>query len=147
MESWKYIRNAIKTVKVTSYNAWNMVLDSVGKGIDTTRDWAQNALLTVSGGKITQTQTYYVFRHMSQFVDPGAKVVATSGSTDAVAFKNSDGSIVAVVYSASAKSNYMVAIGGKKLQFSIPAGGWATVKYKPGNERCCGEATLPRTTA
>jgi hypothetical protein len=24
-----------------------------------------------------------------------------------------------------------VAIGGKKLQFSIPAGGWATVKYKP----------------
>ena len=131
VESWGYIRDAINKGKVTAYNAWNMVLDNVGKGNDTSRDWAQDSLLTVSGGKITKTQAYFVFRHFSQFVDPGATVVKTSGSTDAVAFKNPDGSLVAVVYSSSAKSNYLVAIGGKKLQFSIPAGGWATVKYKP----------------
>ena len=131
LESWGYIRDAINKGKVTAYNAWNMVLDNVGKGIDTSRDWAQDSLLTVSGGKITKTQAYYVFRHFSQFVDAGATVVKTSGSADSVAFKNPDGSLVAVVYSSAAKSNYMVAIGGKKLQFSIPAGGWATVKYKP----------------
>jgi len=45
--------------------------------------------------------------------------------------RRKDGTLVAVVYSASAKSNNMVAIGGKNLQFSIPAGGWATIKYKP----------------
>jgi glucosylceramidase len=106
-----------------------MVLDNVGKGNDTSRNWAQDSLLTVSGGKITKTQAYYVFRHFSQFVDPGATVLKTSGSTESVAFKNPDGSLVAVVYSSSAKSNYMVAFGDKKLQFSIPAGGWATVKY------------------
>jgi len=131
VESWGYIRDAIKKAKVTAYNAWNMVLDSMGKGIDTTLQWAQDSLLVVSGGAIYPTPAYYVFRHFSQFVDPGATVVGTSGSTDSVAFKNPDGSLVVVVYAASAKSNYIVAIGGRKLQFSMPGGGWATVKYMP----------------
>ena len=26
---------------------------------------------------------------------------------------------------------YVVAIGGKKLQFAMPGNGWATVKFKP----------------
>ena len=33
---WGYIRNAINKGGVTAYNAWNMVLDSGGKGNDTT---------------------------------------------------------------------------------------------------------------
>ena len=66
-----------------------MVLDTVGVGIDTTRVWPQNALLTVDTAARTLniTPTYYVFRHLSQFVAPGAKVVATRGG-DALAFKN-----------------------------------------------------------
>lgn len=129
VESWGYIRDAIKKGKVTSFNAWNMVLDKMGKGIDNTRQWAQNALLTVDGGKITQTPAYYVFRHISQFVDPGATVLGTS-SNESVAFKNPDGSFVAVMYASSGKSNYIVKIGGKMLQFNMPSGGWATVKFK-----------------
>jgi glucosylceramidase len=102
----------------------------MGKGIDTTRQWAQNALLVVDGGKITKTPTYYVFRHFSQYVDAGAKVVSTSGG-EAYGFKNPDGSIVAVLWASSGKSNYTVKIGGKLLQFNMPSNGWATVKYKP----------------
>ena len=70
--------------------------------------------------------------HFSQYVNAGhATVVGTSGG-DAVAFKNEDGSIVAVMYnSGAANSNYIVQIGGKKLSFAMPAAGWATVKYKP----------------
>ena len=99
VESWNYIRDAIKA-GVTSYNAWNMVLDTVGLGNDTVRDWRQNALLTVntSSKTLNLTPTYHVFRHVSQYVKPTARVVATSGSTDAVAFKNPDGSVVAVMY-------------------------------------------------
>jgi glucosylceramidase len=131
VESWKYIRNAIKTIGVTAYNAWNMVLDKKGLGIDTTRDWKQDALLVADAGTLTATPAYYVFRHLSQYVVPGATVVGTTGG-DAVAFKNPDGSLVAVMFnSGSASSNYVVAIGGKKLQFAMPANGWATVKYKP----------------
>jgi glucosylceramidase len=51
----------------------------------------------------------------------GAKVVGTTGG-DAVAFKNPDGHIVAVIYnSGSANTSYVVSIGGQKLQFSMPA--------------------------
>jgi glucosylceramidase len=127
VESWGYLRDAISKVGVTSYNAWNMVLDKKGLGIDTTRDWKQNALLVVDGGQIVQTPTYHVFRHFSQFVEPGAKVVKT-GANDAIAFKNPDGTIVLVMYNSGAAKTSTVAIGGKKIQFSMPGSGWATIK-------------------
>ena len=56
---------------------------------------------------------------------PGAKVVGTSGG-DALAFKNADGSVVAILYSSSG-GNQTVAAGGKKVSFSMSGGGWATV--------------------
>jgi len=134
VESWGYLKNAIAKANVTAYNAWNMVLDSAGKNLDTTRPWPQNALLTVdtSAKTLTVTPVYYVFRHFSQYVVPGAKRVATSGSSpDAVAFKNPDGSIVAVMYnSGSSAKTTILAVGSAKVQFSVPANGFATVNYK-----------------
>lgn len=129
-ESWGYIRDAMKN-GLTAYNSWNMVLDKGGKGIDNTRVWAQNALLVADAGQLIKTPVYYVFRHFSQFVAPGAKRVDASGG-DAVAFENPDGSLVAIMYnSGGANSSYVVAIGGKKLQFAMPGAGWATLKYTP----------------
>jgi glucosylceramidase len=88
-------------------------------------------LIVANSGSLTMTPAYYVFRHVSQFVDVGAKVVSASGG-DAVAFKNPDGSLVAIMYnSGSANSSYVVSIGGKKLQFAMPGSGWATVKLAP----------------
>jgi glucosylceramidase len=129
-DSWGYIRDAIKN-GLTAYNAWNMVLDKGGKGIDNTRVWAQNALLVVDGGQISQTPAYYVFRHFSQYVAPQAKRIDATGG-DAVAFKNPDGSLVAILYnSGAANNNYVVSMGGKNLQFAMPASGWATIRYVP----------------
>jgi len=131
VESWGYIRDAITKGHVTSYSAWNMVLDKSGLGNDTSRDWKQDALLVADSGKVTATPAYYAFRHVAQYVVPGAKVVGTSGG-DGIAFKNPDGSLVVAMYnSGSAVSNYIVSIGGKKAQFAMPAQGWATVKYAP----------------
>jgi glucosylceramidase len=59
-------------------------------------------------------------------VDPGAKVVATTGG-DAVAFKNPNGSIVTVMYNSGAATTYTVSVGGRLLQFSMPSNGWATI--------------------
>jgi glucosylceramidase len=130
VESWGYIAKAIRA-GVTSYNAWNMVLDTVGKGNDTTRAWSQNALLAVntSSKTLTITPAYYVFRHASQYAQVGAKVVSTTGG-DAIAFKNPDGTLVAVMYNSGAAATYIVQIAGKKLQFSMPGNGWATVVSK-----------------
>ena len=127
VESWGLIRDWIKA-GVTAYSTWNMVLDSVGVSIDTTRVWPQNALLTVdtSAKRLNITPTYHVFRHCSQFVAPGAKVIAT-GADDALAFKNPDGSIVAVMFNAGPARTMTVAIAGQRLQFEMPANGWATV--------------------
>jgi len=129
-ESWGLIKAWITQDKVNAYSSWNMVLDPAGDGNDTTRQWYQNALLVVNNGKLVITPTYYVFRHLSQFVDSGAKVVATSGG-DAIAFKNPDGTIVAVVYNSGAAKMFTVAVGSKKMQFDMPSNGWATVNYKP----------------
>jgi len=126
VESWSYIRNAIKSGGVTAYNAWNMVLDKIGLGIDTSRDWRQDALLVASGGTVTPTPAYYVFRHCSQYVQPGANVVTTTGG-DAIAFKNADGSVVVAMYNSGSASTYIVQIKGQKLSFPMPATGWATV--------------------
>jgi glucosylceramidase len=127
VESWGLMRDWIET-GVTAYATWNMVLDIEGVSIDTTRRWPQNALLTVdtSAGTLNVTPTYYVFRHFSQFVAPGATVVATSGG-DAVAFQNPSGSIVTVMYNSGGATTYVLSAGGQTLQFAMPGDGWATV--------------------
>jgi glucosylceramidase len=133
VESWDYIRNAITKAGVTAYNAWNMVLDTEGKGNDTTRSWSQDSLLVVntSSKALVITPAYYVFRHCSQYVQVGATVLTTTGG-DAIAFKNPDGSYVTIMYNSGAAGTYIVSVNGKKLSFSMPSNGWATV-YSPAS--------------
>ena len=127
VETWHLIHDWIRA-GVTAYSAWNLVLDPVGVGIDTTRVWPQNALLTVdpASAALTVTPAYHVFRHVSQFAAAGARVVAARGG-DALAFKNPDGSIVAVMFNAGAARTATLAAAGKRWQFAMPANGWATV--------------------
>ncbi len=130
VESWGLLRDWIKK-GVNAYSAWNMVLDTIGRSLDTVRPWAQNALLAVDTGakKLNITPAYYVFRHLSQYVDPGAKVMTANGG-DTLAFKNPDGTVVAVMYNSGGAKKSIVSIGGKKLSFDMPGNGWATVNWK-----------------
>lgn len=91
-----------------SYFAWNMVLDETGMS---TWKWRQNALITANRatGKITLNGEYYVMRHFSQFVKPGARRVLTTGVWgDKIAFINPDGSTVFVVGNSSRNALPMV---------------------------------------
>jgi glucosylceramidase len=130
-ESWQLIRDWIVS-GVNSYSAWNMVLDTVGMSLDA---WPQNALLVVdrSAKKLIVTPAYYVFRHFSQYIAAGATRIGTSGSTDALAFKNPDGSIIVQLYNKGASSKKMTVGVGSALsqtlyQFDVPAHAWATLK-------------------
>ena len=129
-ESWQLIRDWI-VAGVNSYSAWNMVLDTVGKSLD---NWPQNALLVVdrSAKTLTATAAYYAFRHYSQYVAPGATRIGITGSKDALAFKNPDGSIITEIYNSggSAKTS-TVAVSGGLFQFDVPAHGWATLRVTP----------------
>jgi glucosylceramidase len=130
VESWGLIKGWIEK-GVNSYLAWNMVLDTDGRSLDTVRPWSQNALLVVNtgAGTLKQTVTYNVFRHLAQFVEPGAVRVGVSG--DALAFKNPDGSIVTVIRnSGGSPSQQTLSVGGTMVQFEIPGNGWATVNWQ-----------------
>ena len=85
--------------------------------------------MDASSKKLIVTPAYHLFRHLSPYVDPGAHVIGTTGG-DALAFKNPDGTIVAVLYNSGDAKTTIVAMAGKKLEFEMPAKGWATVKAK-----------------
>lgn len=129
-ESWGLIKQWLEA-GVHIYSAWNMVLDTEGKNLDVRRPWPQNALLVVdrAARTLTATPAYYVFRHLSQFVDPGAVRLGTTGG-NALAFRNPDSSVVTVLYNqGNQASPTTLAVGGTTLEFTIPARGWATVNY------------------
>lgn len=131
LESWGLLYNWING-GANAYLAWNMVLDTFGTNLDAVRPWNQNALLAVdeTAGTLKITPTYYLFRHLSQYVEPGAKRVSTQGG-QALAFKNPDGSIVTVIHNnGGAAAQTTLAVGGKNLQFEVPARGWATVNVQ-----------------
>jgi glucosylceramidase len=133
-ESWQLIRDWI-VAGVNSYSAWNMVLDTVGKSLG---NWPQNALLVVdrSAKRLIVTPAYYVFRHFSQYIAVGATRIGTSGSNDALAFENPDGSVVVQVYNKDASSKTTTVGVGTALsqtlyRFDVPAHGWATLRVAP----------------
>lgn len=128
LESWDLIKKWIN-YGVHVYSAWNMVLDHMGKNLDKTRVWPQNALLAVNKDqkKLIVTPYYYVMRHIAQYVDSGATYLKPSGN--ALAFKNPDGSIVTAVHNSNnGKAEMTIAIsGGKSYKVTIPGQGWATL--------------------
>jgi glucosylceramidase len=130
VESWGYIRDWLEA-GVNAYSAWNMVLDTAGKNLDDQRPWPQNALLVVdrAAKRLIETPAYFVFRHFSYFVDPGAiRVEATGG--DAIAFKNPDGRLVTIVHNAGSQAAATsVAMGGSTFQVQVPAQGFATLLH------------------
>jgi glucosylceramidase len=92
----------------SSYFAWNMVLDETGMS---TWKWRQNALITVdrATGAVTWNGEYFVMRHFSQFVKPGAKRVLVTGLWgDKIAFVNPDGSTVLVIANSDQKPHDVV---------------------------------------
>ena len=86
--------------------------------------------------KLIVTPAYYVFRHFSQYIAVGANRIGTSGSTDALAFKNPDGGIIVQIYNKGTSSKKMITGVGSALsqtlyQFDVPDHGWATLRIAP----------------
>jgi glucosylceramidase len=130
-ESWGYIAHYIRQ-GASYYMAWNMVLDTVGRNLDEVRPWAQNALLAVDvqAGTLKVTPTYYVFRHVAQYVDPDSSRVGVDGG-DSVAWKNPDGDIVVVFYNGDGSPKVEnVSVGGGTFAVTVPGQGWATVNWQ-----------------
>jgi glucosylceramidase len=102
---WRYARHAWSLMKhyfrngAGGYFYWNIALQ---KGGISRWGWAQNSLVTVDTDAKTfaYTHEYYLMKHLSHFVRPGARYVETTswtGYENQIAFVNPDGSIVVMI--------------------------------------------------
>ncbi|HZH58973.1 MAG TPA: glycoside hydrolase family 30 protein [Metabacillus sp.] len=102
--SWEYalyVHNLYRHYFVNGANAyiyWNMVLQPKGRS---TWGWEQNSMITVDpdSKNVINNPEYYVMKHFSHFVKPGAFRLETTGpwTGNTTAFQNSDGSKVIVI--------------------------------------------------
>ncbi|WP_372937976.1 hypothetical protein [Seonamhaeicola sp.] len=94
--SWKdlvhYINNG-----AGSYMYWNMVLDETGKSA---WGWPQNSMVVIdkNSKSIKYTDEFYLFKHLSHFVQPGDYYLKSSEGKNHLAFKLKDGRILMLVY-------------------------------------------------
>jgi glucosylceramidase len=91
-------------------------------------------LVTVDPAKKTFkfNHEYYLLKHVSHFVLPGAKRLITKGAFENIlAFKNSDGSIACVVQNeTSGDKEVKIEINGKTLKPVLPANSFNTFLVK-----------------
>ena len=94
--SWDLMKHYFKN-GVNAYMYWNT---SLKQGGISTWGWKQNSLISVDtlNKTFTYNYEYYLMKHFSHFVKPGAKRLNTIGAfTNILAFQNPDKSIVIVV--------------------------------------------------
>ena len=96
LHSWDLMKHYLNN-GVSVYEYWNT---SLLKGGISRWGWAQNSLVVVDAETKTYNYSneYYLLKHVSHFVQPGARKLETGGEyKDLLAFVNPDKSIVVVI--------------------------------------------------
>ena len=113
-----------------SYVKWSLALDA-SRGPHAGGCGTCNPLVTVSesNGAVTYDIEYYTLGQFSKFVQPGANRVYSSNALGfvTVAFKNSDGSKVLVVYNENrGPQSFQAVWGTQKFTYQLPSLSGAT---------------------
>ena len=116
-QMWHYFRHGAE-----AYIYWNIALETDNVS---TWGWRQNALAIVDPetGNMTRTPEFYLMKHFSAHVQPGAHVLSTFGhlTTNTVAFENPDGSLVLVIGCAMDKDReYSFTWKGETYSVTLP---------------------------
>ena len=111
---------------------WNI---SLPKGGLSTWGWPQNSLVTVDAGARTFrfNHDYYLLKHLTHFVDIGAKLVESTGTCDdALAFLNPDSSIAVLVRNELAHAQIIqVNAHDRSMAIELPPDSVSTLFIKP----------------
>lgn len=79
-----------------SYLYWNMVLDHTGSS---QWGWNQNAMITITESReIVYNPEFYLMKHFSAFVKPGAHFIKTNNCDGCLVFLNPEDELVIVYY-------------------------------------------------
>lgn len=127
--TWSLINHYLNN-GMNYYMYWNMVLDPSGRS---TWDWVQNMLISVD--KTTKAVVYYpefyIMKHLSHFVLPGAYRLKTNGGKDHLAFVNPDGTTVLIlVNTAEADKIMKVTVADKTVEVTVKAKSFNTLTWK-----------------
>jgi len=104
-----------------SYMYWNMVLDSSGMS---TWGWKQNMMISINKrtAAVTYNPEYYLMKHISHFVQPGARLLKTPGVNDLLAFLNPDRQVIIILMNRGEQGKEItIAFGGKNATLETKA--------------------------
>lgn len=116
---------------------WNLALDAHGGPQAGACGTRCNGVVQIENGVVTKDAQYAVLGQVSEFVHPGAHVIASStqgpGGVEDVAFLNQDGSrVVVVLNDAGSSRSFSISEGGRSLDYTLPAGAVASFVYAGG---------------
>ncbi len=110
------------------YTYWNT---SLVEGGVSRWGWSQNSLVSVdpATGTYRYNPEYYLIKHFSHFVLPGARRLGTTGGyEDVMAFENSDGSVVVVACNDSDEARVLnIDVAGHRLTPTLGARSFNTL--------------------
>jgi glucosylceramidase len=152
---WTYAESQFGWLKhylsngANAYMLWNIVLDETG---ESTVGWAQCSPIVVNKSTkvVTYNPQYYLFKHFSYYIKPGAKRIRSEGSwPDRIAFINPAGEIVLILQNSSTSdSTVAINIDGKKVKVVLPAKSWNTFRSSAcSNPEPVSGITVSPTTA
>jgi glucosylceramidase len=134
---WHYARYSWDVIKryfqsgASAWHYWNMVMPNGGMS---GWGWPQNSLISVDtkAGSYRFNHEYYLMRHMSAFIRPGAHRVPTEsyfGFENQLAFRNPDGSTIILIQNEMAQPQLVrIGVGGKQLNVTLPADSFNTIR-------------------
>ena len=121
MHCWELMHHYLNN-GVSIYDYWNT---SLLEGGVSHWGWSQNSLVTVAkdGKSFKYTLEYYLLKHASHFVLPGAKRLVTAGDCkDVICFVNKDGKVaVLIANEADADKTVSIQLGKKSYSPVIKA--------------------------
>jgi glucosylceramidase len=126
--TWSLIKHYINN-GAQAYLYWNFILETPGVSH---WGWVQNSMITInkSTKNVTYNPEFYLMKHLSHFVKPGATLVAVSDNSDLLAFKNPDGKIVAVIANMNdAENKVCLKISDNYLNISLKAESFNTIVF------------------
>lgn len=117
LHSWDILKHFMDN-GVSIYNYWNMALLEGGVS---RWGWAQNSLAVVDSTRHTYqwTPEYYLMKHLSHFVKPGAHYIKTTGeaSQSSISFVNPDGQVIIIMVEQEGCDHWVeVSIASKKKE-------------------------------
>ena len=124
---WQLMKHYFRS-GASGYMYWNISLDGDAKS---TWGWPQNSLVTVDAAAKTYrwNHDYYLLKHLTHFVDVGARCLETTGTCDdALAFANPDGTAAVLLRNELPHAQRVqVQVGEAALGVELPADSLGTL--------------------